>query len=102
MTDFEKVSDWKRDGHENAIHFLDNELECAFTFHQGRYVSRVKKLAEAHDEVKIIYENPDGSIVGRMPTKWAVKLTAPPQQTEEQKKAAGERLRKLRAVSSKS
>ena len=97
MTAFEKISDVTNDNSkENVIHFIDNDKECAFTFSQSRYVTKIRKLAEAHEEVKILHTNKDGSVVGRMPVKWAVKLSAPRQMSEEQREACRERFLKTR------
>lgn len=95
---FEQLSSPSPDaGRENVIHFITNEKTCTFTFSQPRYVTKVKKLAQSHpDEVIIHHENPDGSIVGKLPTAWALKLTPKRQVSEEQKLQAAERLKKMR------
>lgn len=83
---------------ENAIEFLRDQKIATGTFCQGRYVSKIKKLAEERpDECQITDENPDGSIVAHFPVSW-VKI-APPREvnlTEEQKTVLAERLRSAR------
>lgn len=85
---------------ENCIEFLKGSDTATVTFTQGRYISKVEKLAEKFpDEVKICHRNyhPSGnisSIVAHIPVR-AIKinLTA---MTEEQKEEARERLAKAR------
>lgn len=80
---------------ENNIEFLKGATTATVCFSQGRYVTRIRKLAESHpDECKILYTNSDGSIVAHIPTKW-VKVSPPRKVSDEQKEAAGERLRQL-------
>ncbi len=79
---------------ENAIEFIKNSDTATVTFSQGRYVSKMKKLAEKHpDEVKIVAENEDGSIVAHIPTRYIHISNSKREITEEQRNAAAERLR---------
>lgn len=56
----------------------------------------LKRYAETHDdEVRIIDENEDGSIVAHVPVKW-VKVRPPRKVSEEQKAKAAERLANFR------
>lgn len=81
---------------ENVIEFLRDSKTATVTFCQGRYVSKIKKLAEEYPEdVQITYENPDGSIVAHVPTKW-VKVSAPRKISEEQREMFAERLAQYR------
>lgn len=69
---------------------------------ESKWVNKLQKLAADHpDEVKIIAENEDGSVMAHVPDGW-VKLS--PKQTrtlsEEQKAAARERLTSVRNKSS--
>ena len=81
---------------ENVIEFLRDSKTATVTFCQGRYVSKIKKLAEEYPEdVQITYENPDGSIVAHVPTKW-VKVSAPRKMSEEQREMFAERLAQYR------
>ena len=55
---------------ENVIEFLRGSKTATVTFTQGRFISKIKKLAERFpDKVEIIAENKDGSIVAHIPTK---------------------------------
>lgn len=73
---------------ENVIEFLENQERATVTFSQGRFKSRIRKLAAEHpEECDIVAENPDGSIYAHIPR------TSPPRQfTEEQRQRMGERL----------
>lgn len=54
--------------HENVIEWITGEDTISVTMHQGRYVSKIRKLAEKHPNlVQILAENPDGSIFAHMP-----------------------------------
>ena len=56
---------------ENAIEFLKDEKRATVTFSQGRYKSRIRKLAAAHpEECQIVAENKDGSICAQIPVDW--------------------------------
>ena len=60
---------------ENVIEWLNGDEEATCTFSQGRYINRVKKLAEKYpDRVKIMVQNKDGSILVKLPLK-ALHLT---------------------------
>ena len=61
---------------ENCIEFLRNAPVATVAFSQGKYVTKIKRLAESHpDECVIMEENYDGSIVAHVPTKW-IKISA--------------------------
>lgn len=48
---------------ENVIEFIGDEKRATVTFSQGRYKSRIRKLAEEHpEECQIMAENKDGSL----------------------------------------
>jgi hypothetical protein len=76
LTEFEKASeaiekdrDYKANN-ENAIEFLRGAETATVTFSQGRFISKIRKLAEKHpDKVQIVAENKDGSIVAHIPVK---------------------------------
>lgn len=105
MNDFEKAcseidnndSDWFNT-HENVIEFVKNADTATVTLCQGRYVSKLKRLAKEHpDDVHICKENLDGSIVAHVPVSY-IKLSAPPKRelTEEQRAELAERMRNAR------
>jgi hypothetical protein len=84
---------------ENVIEFLRGQQRATATFCYGRMANRVKKLAEEHpEEVQIVAENPDGSIVAHFPVKW-VKIMAPsknrPEMSEEKKQELRERIKEI-------
>ena len=68
---------------ENVIEFLQNDKRATVTFCQGRYVSRIKKLAEEHpEECQITDVNKDGSIVAHIPVNW-IRINPTKQLSEE-------------------
>lgn len=77
---------------ENVIEFLENQERATVTFSQGRYKSRIRKLAaERSEECQIVAENKDGSLCAHIPVEW-VKIIPPRQLSEEQRKEIAERL----------
>lgn len=59
---------------ENCIEWIRNSDTATCTFTQGRYITKVMRLAEKYpDKVKIVAVNQDGSIVAHVPTS-AVKI----------------------------
>lgn len=88
---------------ENAIEWVNGDKTIAVTLSQGRYVSKVKKLAKDHpDEVKILRINPDGSIFAHLPLRaLKLNLSSKRELTEEERKEIGKRLQggKAKAVS---
>ena len=56
---------------ENAIEFIKNSPTATVTFSQGRYISKIKKLLSQYPEdVKLVRENKDGSIVAHIPVSY--------------------------------
>ena len=80
------------DYRENVIEFYADDKRATVTFTQGRYVSRIRKLAEEKpDECQIVAENKDNSIVAHIPTKW-VKISPPKNLSEETKERLARQL----------
>lgn len=79
---------------ENVIEFLRGEDRATVTFSQGRYVSKIKRLAAKYpDECQIVAENKDGSICAHVPVKWvSVNPPRKVEMTEEQRRAFVERM----------
>lgn len=78
---------------ENIIEWVRDEKRATLTFTQGRYLSKIKKLAKTYsEECQIVAENTDGSVVAHVPVIW-IKINPPRQLTEEQRKAAAKRLK---------
>ena len=88
----EEIAKYNYEG-ENNIEFTQNSKTATVYFAQGRYISKIKKLKEQYpDEVDIVVENYDGSIVAHIPTKW-IKISASKRtMTDEQREAASKRL----------
>ena len=62
---------------ENLIEFLNGQKRATVTLSQGRYKTKVEKLAkERPDECKILARNLDGTILAHVPTYW-VKISPP-------------------------
>lgn len=60
---------------ENAIEWITGEDTVTLTLTQRRFISRIYRMAEKHAEcVKILAENPDGSIMATIPLS-AIHLT---------------------------
>ena len=79
---------------ENVIEFLRNEPVATVTFSQGKYITKIRKLAKRFpDECQITHENQDGSIVAHIPVKWIKINNTQREMTEEEKKLAAERIR---------
>jgi hypothetical protein len=85
---------------ENVIEFLRGQQRATATFcSQNKLGNKVRKLAKEYpEEVQIVAENPDGSIVAHFPVKW-VKITAPsknrPEMSEEKKQELRERIKEI-------
>ena len=80
---------------ENCIEFLRNAKTATVAFSQGKYVTKIKRLAEKYpDECVIVDENYDGSIVAHIPTRW-VKISPPKQVSEEFREQASERFKEM-------
>ena len=77
---------------ENVIEFTKDTDRATVTLSQGRYVTRIKRLAAEHpEECRIIAQNSDGSIYAHIPVKW-VKIGVPRTVSEETKQKARERM----------
>ena len=81
---------------ENVLEWLKGAETATVTFSQGKYISKIRKLAEKFpEECKIKAENPDGSIVASIPVKWIKisKVTRTTREyTEEEKRKFVEKL----------
>ncbi len=73
---------------ENVIEFLLNGERATVTFSQGRYKSRIQRLAKRYpEECQIIARNKDGSICAHVPVGW-VKIAPTKAPTEKQIEAS--------------
>lgn len=80
------------DNVENVIEFIKDSDRAAVSFSQGRYKSRIKKLAaERPEEYGIVAENKDGSLCAHVPVAW-IKISPPAARTEVQRETARKRM----------
>ncbi len=97
LSSFEKaISDAERQRNlvlqnENAIEFLKDSKRATVTLTQGRYVSKVRRLAEQYPEDVEIVADMDGVLVAHVPTKF-IKISAPRRVSDEQKEKMASRL----------
>lgn len=80
---------------ENVIEFLKDDVRATVTLSQGRYISRVKELAEKFpDAVEIIKlpEENGGYLVAHIPVEY-LKFNPPKQLSQEQREQMRERAR---------
>ena len=83
---------------ENVIEFLKDSGRAVVTFSQGRYKTRIKKLARSHPEqCRLIVENQDGSIYAHIPVAW-VKINPTKKITEAQLEARRKNISNCRTV----
>ena len=85
---------------ENCIEFLKDQKRTTVTFSQGRYITRIKKLAEKYPEeceiVAINKSTGEGeSICAHIPTAW-IRINPGMDLTDEQRNALGEKLLRSR------
>ena len=80
-------------GHvESVIEFIKDSERATVTFCQGRYKSRIEKLAAKRpEECEIVAENPDGSLCAHIPVAW-IRIAPPAVRTETQRKLSRERM----------
>lgn len=82
---------------ENGIEFVKGSDRATVSFSQGRYISRIRKLAAGFpDKCKILAENEDGSICAHIPVAW-VKISPPAARNEQQREQARERMKNYHA-----
>ena len=55
---------------ENVIEWLDDEDTISVTFHQKRFVNKIKRLANTDVNVTILAENEDKSIFAHLPISY--------------------------------
>lgn len=100
MNDFEKAceevnKDFTSEK-ENVIEWIINSKTATVTFTQGRYISKVKKLAEKYPDRVKITSHKDGVLVAHIPTS-AIKISIYERQiSDEQKAIMAERMRNLK------
>lgn len=83
---------------ENVIEFTRDADRATVTLSQGRYKSRVRKLAAEHpEECQILAENSDGSLCAHIPVSW-VKISPPRVLNEKQLETVRGNLFKAQSV----
>ena len=84
------------DEKENCIEWVNGQDTISVTLSQGRYISKVKKLAGKYpDLVQILHENKDGSIFAHLPLKSLKLSIIPPKELgQEEKERLAKQLRK--------
>ncbi len=84
------------DNVENGIEFITDSKTAVMQFSQGRFKTRIRKLAEKYsEECAILAENKDGTLLAHIPVEW-VKIIPPRQLSEEQRKEIAERFSRTR------
>jgi hypothetical protein len=83
---------------ENVIEFLKDQKVMTCTFSQGRFITKVKRLAEKYpEEVEIVARNNarnnDGSIVAHNPVSYLKLSNKSRTLTDEQRAEMAERFR---------
>lgn len=82
---------------ENVIDWIRDSKYATVTFSQGRYITKIKKLAEKYpDECEIVAENKDGSIMAHIPVKWILISNRSRDLSEEERQVIADRLRNTR------
>lgn len=80
---------------ENAIEFYSDEKIATVTFNQGRYVSKIERLAKQYPgEVEIMARNKDGSIVAHIPVEYIKINRTKRDLTDEERIELSERARR--------
>lgn len=83
---------------ENVIELVKDHEKATVTFSQGRYKTKIQKLAKKRPgECQIVAENQDGSLCAHIPTSW-VKISPPAARTQEQRRASAENILKARST----
>lgn len=81
---------------ENCIEWFTGNKAATLSLTSRKHITKIKKLKDAHPEAVELIENKDGSICAYVPLSY-IKISAPRQLSEEQKKAASRRLRDFRS-----
>lgn len=79
---------------ENAIEFVKDNDRATVSFSQGRYITRIRKLAaERPEECEIVAENKDVSICAHIPVMW-IRINPSIELSEEQRQRKAETMRR--------
>ena len=84
---------------DNGFEWYTGDNMATITFSQKKWINKIKKYMEEYpDDIEIVAENDDGSIMGKVPVSW-IKFSPPRmgrELTDEQKKAVAKRLAEAR------
>lgn len=85
---------------ENVIEWINGQDTISVTLHQGRYITKVEKLAKKFPkQVKILARNTDGSIFAKLPLKaLRLSLSTKSEMSEEQRAEVRARLQQGKAA----
>ena len=79
---------------ENAIEWINGQELVTVTLSQGRYISKLKRLAEKFpEEVEIVKINEDGTVLAHIPLSYIKINRASRNLTEEEREELSERAR---------
>lgn len=79
---------------ENVIEFIKDSDRATVSFSQGRYITRIRKLAaERPEECKVMAQNKDGSICAHIPVAW-IRINPSIELSEEQRQRKAETMRR--------
>ena len=85
--------------YECAINYVNVDDMVSVTTYEGRQINQLKALAEKHpDEIKLVPTSLAGVVLAYLPKKYvhiSFYESSRKEQTEEQKAAAAERLKKM-------
>lgn len=80
-----------KDFRDNSIEFIRGSKTACVTLTSPKHANKIRKLLSAHPEAGEIIWDSDGILTAHIPTNW-IRFSAPREMTEEQKKAASERM----------
>lgn len=81
---------------ENCIEWINGQSMVTVTFCERKYINKIYALKNRCPEDINIIENKDGSICATIPKKF-IKISPPKQVSDEQRQAASERFKQMRA-----
>lgn len=78
---------------ENVIEWYTGNDTATVTFAQGKYKTKIRKLAEQYpNEVEIVAENKDGSLCAHVPLSY-IRIMRPRDVSEEERERLRQRAR---------
>lgn len=81
---------------ETAVSYCVGDSYVSVYTSENKYCNKIKSYKEKYpEEIDIIAENDDGSMLAEFPIKWFKFPRHPKKMSDEQKEAAGERMKKM-------